>query len=235
VNTHAGQLTFELGHTASTADDDFQVADGNRDAVAWVGRWPAWPARGLVVYGPPGSGKSHLLAVWQRRTGARMLDADTLPPASGAPVMQRDAAVAIDAADRIAGRASEEALLHLYNRLVEADGWLLLTGREPPGRWPLQLPDLASRIRALPAVALAPPDDALLAAVLVKLFADRQLTVSHDVVMLLLSRIERSFAAAREVVAALDAASLAEKRPVSRGLVKKVLGDPGEARGPQSR
>jgi DnaA regulatory inactivator Hda len=230
VNRRVGQLPLELGHTTSTADDDFQVADGNREAAAWIGRWPSWPARGLVLYGPAGSGKSHLLAVWQRRSAARQLDAASLQAASDAPRVDRDAAVAIDGADRIAGGPAEEALLHLYNRLVEAEGWLLLTAREAPGRWPLALPDLQSRLKALPAVALAPPDDALLAAVLVKLFADRQLTVRDDVVTLLLSRIERSFAAARDIVEALDATSLAERRNIDEALVKELLGDRPKAK-----
>jgi chromosomal replication initiation ATPase DnaA len=225
VNRRIGQLAFELGHPTSTSEVDFQVADGNREAAAWIGRWPDWPARGLVIHGPPGAGKSHLLAVWRRRTGALAVDAESLPPASGAPTVARDVAVAIDDADRIAGGSAEVALLHLYNRVVEAEGWLLLTGREPPSRWPLGLPDLASRLKALPAVALAPPDDALLAAVLVKLFADHQLTVSEEVVTLLLSRMERSFAAARETVAALDAASLAEQRKIDKALVRELTGE----------
>ena len=154
-----------------------------------------------------------------------MVNAVSLPLASGAPTVEHGVAVAMDRADRIAGPAAEEALLHLYNRVVEAEGWLLLTGREPPGRWPMTLPDLTSRLRALPTVILAPPDDALLASVLVKLFSDRQLSVPEDVVPMLLSRIERSFAAARLVVAALDAKSLAEKRPISRQLVRDLLDD----------
>ena len=225
MNKRSNQLALEFGHQISTADDDFQVADSNRDAVAWIGRWPGWPARGLVVHGPAGAGKSHLLAVWQRRSGARLVDAVSLLLASGAPSVEHGVAVAMDRGDRIAGPAAEEALLHLYNRIVEADGWILLTAREPPSRWPMRLPDLTSRVRALPTVTLAPPDDALLASVLVKLFSDRQLSVPQEVVPMLLSRIERSFAAARHVVAALDAKSLAEKRPISRQLIRDLLDD----------
>ena len=216
------QFPLVFGHSVSLADRDFTVAASNRDAVAWIGRWPKWPARGLVVHGPAGSGKSHLVAVWQRRSRAWLLDAGSLAAASSVETLERGVAVALDQADGIADPVAETSLLHLHNRIIEAEGWLLLTGRAP-SRWPMRLPDLTSRLRALPSVALVPPDDTLLAAVLVKLFADRQLSVPEPVVQLLLSRMERTFAGATRVVAALDTKSLIEKREINRQLAREVL------------
>ena len=100
---------------------------------------------------------------------------------------------------------------------------MLITARSAPGGWTVGLRDLASRLRAVPTVALAPPDDALLRAVLVKQFADRQVGVDEGLIGYLASRIERSFAAARAAVAALDREALRQKRPVSRALAAELF------------
>ena len=152
--------------------------------------------------------------VWAARSGAMLLEADALVRADLAGLPTIRPAVVLDDADGISGAAAEEMLLHLYNLIAESDGYLLLTGATAPARWALSLPDLTSRLKAIPAIAVGDPDDPLLAAVLVKLFADRQLAVGDDVIAYLLPRMERSFAAARKLAAAIDEASLARRRPV---------------------
>jgi chromosomal replication initiation ATPase DnaA len=122
-----------------------------------------------------------------------------------------------------AERAAEEPLLHLYNMLAERGGHLLLVARDPPSRWPMSLADLRSRLLAAPAIGVAAPDEELIATLLVKLFADRRLAISSDVVNFLVPRLERRFAAAQEAVALLDRAALAEHRPITVPLAGKVL------------
>lgn len=131
--------------------------------------------------------------------------------------------VIIDDADQLIAAGVEAPLLHLYNDLAEHGRSLLLTAEEPPARWPICLPDLRSRLSAIPAIGIAPPDDDLMAALLVKLFADRQLKVDDEVVLYLLPRIERSFEAARRLVAEMDAAMLATRRKITLALAREVL------------
>ena len=133
------------------------------------------------------------------------------------------------------GQVQEEALLHLYNLVLERGGHVLLTGRSAPARWPIGLPDLHSRLAAVQVVELGAPDDALIEAVLVKLFADRQLRVGGDVVRFLLPRMERSFAAARTLVAALDRAALESRRGITVPLARKVLNELAPERAGQTR
>jgi DnaA regulatory inactivator Hda len=211
------QLTLGLSHRPALGRDDFLVASSNAEAVAWLDRWPDWPATALALHGPAGSGKSHLAQVWRRRSGAIEAGRSFDPP-----VLAAAGAVVLDLGDA-AGPADERALLHLYNLLAERRGHLLLVGREPPARWPVALPDLSSRLSTAPAVALLPPDDELRAAVMVKLFADRQLRVDAEVVTYLLQRLDRSFAAIGDIVAALDETALAERRPITVPLARAVL------------
>jgi chromosomal replication initiation ATPase DnaA len=215
------QLVLDLATRPALGRADFFVAGPNRLALALVDRWPEWPGRRLAVAGPEGSGKTHLAHVWAARAGARIVPAATLPGLAGE--LAADAALAVEDADQVAGRPeAEEALFHLCNRLAVA-GSLMLTGRLPPAQWPVALPDLASRLNAAPVARLEPPDDALLAAVLVKLFADRQLAVAPGLIRYLLGRMDRSFAAADALVAALDRAGLARHRRVTARLAAEVL------------
>lgn len=249
------QLILDLGHRPALGREDYLVAPGNQVAVEWIDRWPDWPQPGLALYGDAGAGKTHLTQVWQSRSGAVVLDSQALlakePPEllgdAGACVL--DDAEALWAAaewpqpkagpDRKALRhEGERRLLHVFNMMAQRGGHILFASRAAPARWPFALADLRSRLAALPAVALGPPDEQLIEAVLVKLFADRQLAVEPAVVRYLLRRMERSFAAARSAVEAIDRESLRSGRPVTVPFVSEVLarggfdsGDGGEDEG----
>lgn len=216
------QLVFDLPLRTAVGRDDFLVADCNGDAVAWLDRWPDWPGPALCLYGPAGCGKSHLLDIWRSRSHAAGVPAGALNTAT-VPALAAAGAVAVDDADT---PGEEAALLHLYNLLRERGGFLLLAARQPPSRWPVRLPDLRSRLNAAPAVGVEPPDDILLAALLHKLFADRQVVVNEDVVGYLVKRMERSFDAAGRLVAAVDAAALAGQQAVTIPLVRRILDRP---------
>ena len=210
------QLRLGFEHTPASGAEDFMPGASNQEALAWLARWPDWPGPALVVHGPPGCGKSHLARIWLCRTGGRWLERAALVAADPG---QHHAWV-LDDAEPV---ADETALLSFYNRLRERGGHILMTARRPVGAWHLRLPDLASRLRAAPAVGIGAPDDALLGAVLLKLFADRQLVVPEAVIQYLVRHMERSFGAAQAIVAGLDAASLRQQRPVTVALARTLL------------
>ncbi len=214
------QLALDFGERAALGADDFLVAPCNRDAVLWIDRWPAWPAPALVVHGPPGCGKTHLAHVWQARSGARMLAANQIAGETPDDLL---ADTRYGIVEQAHAPTDEQALVHLYNVVADRGGHLLLTATAPPSRWGIALPDLRSRIVAAPAVAIGAPDDAVIAAVMGKLFGDRQLRVNEEVVAFLLARMERSFDAARRLVAALDSAALAGGRNITVPLARQVL------------
>lgn len=216
------QMPLDLGHRAALGREDFLVAPGNRDAVAWLDLWPNWPAPGLVIYGPEACGKTHLAEVWRARSGACVLAPQEIAGRDAPAILGAGRAAVIERPDR---GVDERALFHLFNYLAAEGGSLLLTGEHPPTLWPLRLPDLRSRIAALPAVAVRPPDDALIEAVMVKQFTDRQIRVAPDVIAYLVPRLERSLAEVRAVVAALDTAALAARRPVTVPLARQILHD----------
>ena len=209
-----GQLALTLEHAERFGREDFLGGPSNATALALVERWPDWPNRIVLLVGPEGAGKSHLATIWAVAAGARVVAAADLSEpdlptlATGALVVEDLAAEAFD----------ERILFHLLNLTRQHSAYVLLTARTPPAGWRVAIKDLASRLRALPVVALAPPDDGLLRAVIVKLFADRQINVDDSLVNYLATRIERSFAAARAAVVALDREALRLQRPVTRAL-----------------
>jgi len=215
------QLAFTLDPRENFSREDFLAGPGNAAALRLVESWPHWSARAVALIGPEGSGKSHLAAIWAlaaggRRLASRALDEAAVPAAlsTGALVIERAGSDDFD----------ERAMFHLLNLAQEQRAFVLITARTAPAAWPIALPDLASRLRALPVVTLAAPDDAMLRAVLVKLFADRQLAVDDGLISFLMVRIERSFAAARSVVAELDREALRRQRAVTRALAGEILG-----------
>lgn len=214
------QLTLELPHRAADGAEDFLVSGCNETAVLAIDRWPDWPHPAMAVVGPPGSGKSHLVNVWRTRSGAFVLPASGLGEDAASRFGERKA-LAIEDIDR--GIADERVLFHILNMAAEHRLSVLLTSRQAPGELGIALPDLRSRLRAAPVLSIAPADEALLRALLVKLFADRQLVVEPHVVSYLALRIERSAEAAARAVAEIDRLALASRRKVTRALVAEVL------------
>jgi chromosomal replication initiation ATPase DnaA len=214
------QLTFDLPRRTALGRSDFFVSASNAAAAGWIDRWPDWPSGVLVLHGPAGCGKTHLVHLWCERASAVVVVGEELDEERVALLVANGShQVALEGADR----APERALLHLYNCCLENRGSLLVTARRPPTFWSVELSDLASRLRATLAVGIGLPDDTLLSAILVKHFADRQLTVAPELIAYLVRRMERSFAAAGEITARLDAAALRDKSAVSIALARRLL------------
>jgi chromosomal replication initiation ATPase DnaA len=216
------QLVLALDHAVSFAREDFLAGPSNDAALTLIERWPDWPNKVMALVGPEGAGKSHLATIWAEAAGARVLSAKLLGEtdlpsafATGALVLEDLEPNALD----------ERALFHLLNLAREEGAYMLVTSRTAPASFPLTVRDLASRLRAVPAVTLAAPDDALLRSLIVKLAADRQLNVDEPVVNYLANRIERSFAAARSAVARLDEEAMRQHRPVTRALAAELFRD----------
>lgn len=212
------QLILPLDHRPALGREDFLVSECNRAAVAWIDQWQHWPAHTLLLYGPPGCGKSHLADVYVKNSGATVIRADELNDMRG-----QEPPTHILLEDAPPSPAGEEGLFHLINWVREARGSLLITSRDAPHSWPITLPDLKSRVQAMTATQIGEPDDALFKAILVKLFYDRQLEVNEAVVNYLSSRIERSFQAAKYWVEKLDEEALALKKPVTVPLIKNCF------------
>jgi chromosomal replication initiation ATPase DnaA len=219
MNARSPQLPLDFKPLPAFDRAAFLVTESNAEAVAWIDKWPDWPAPALVLHGPPGSGKTHLASVWRARANAGLVAGAALDAAAAPELAARHAALVIEPASA----AAETALLHLYNMMAERRGHLLLVAATPPARWPTRLPDLRSRLNALPVAEIAAPDDRLIRAVLIKLFADRQVAVSPDIIDFLALRMERSFEVADRLVAAIDATALAGHRRVTVPLVRSVL------------
>lgn len=218
------QLTLDLTTPPAHSRSDFLAAPANLAALAALDAPQDWPQGRMLLIGPEGAGKSHLAAFWAAENGARRLKAAALRPEAADALAAEGGALVIEDADR-AGRAAgaEQALFHLWNLSAPRDCLMLLTARTAPRDWGLVLPDLRSRMDAMPQVRLLPPDESLLAAVLVKLFADRQQAVSSDLIEWLVLHMPRDLGLARRLVAAMDRAAMADKRPISRRLAAGLL------------
>ncbi|MFY8105421.1 MAG: HdaA/DnaA family protein [Elstera sp.] len=219
------QLPLALGFRPALGAEDFLVTPCNALAVAWIDRWPDWPAFALVLTGPAGAGKSHLASVWAARSGAipilpgLMVDLDALVAPGVRLLIDLDSAPHPE-------RAAEAPWFHLLNLLRERKGQALIVAREPAARWPVHLPDLASRLAALPQVDIDPPDEALLSALLVKHLADLGAGLDPAVLRYVLPRIERSFTAIAQLATELNQAALSAQKPITLALARKVLQEP---------
>ncbi len=221
MSVHPRQLALALDHAESYAREDFLSGASNGAALALIESWPDWPARAVALVGPEGSGKTHLATIWAAAAGARVISGRHLGETDLPGALATGALVIEDAA----AVTDEPALFHLINLARVEGAFLLFTARSAPTLWPVSLPDLVSRLRALPVVALDRPDDDLLRGVLLKVAADRQLSLDDSVVRYLLTRIERSLAAARAAVIALDKEALRQGRAPSRALAAEMFRD----------
>ena len=214
------QLRLSLERAVDYAPHAFVVSDSNALAVRTLETWPDWRGGALALVGPPGCGKSHLAAIWAARVRADRLSPDEMDALrSSGPLLVEDAD----------GQLADETLFHLLNLAARPGGGLLLTARLPPSQWPAKLPDLRSRLNALPIAQLAEPDDTVLTAMLNKFFRERSIRPSEELLAYLVYRIERSALSASEIVARLDEAAYAQGRAVSRGLARTVLGEEASA------
>jgi chromosomal replication initiation ATPase DnaA len=214
------QLVLDLLHRPALGAEDFLVSKSNQAALAMIDNWPDWPHWAVVVTGPPRSGKSHLANVWRHRSGAEAIPAATVSEDDIA-TFKSDRALVVE--DLHAGIADERALFYLLNLAREHKLSMLLTSCVAPGELRVGLRDLRSRLRSLPVMTIEAPDEALLKAVLVKHFADRQLAVQPHVINHIALRIERSMEAAASVVAEIDRLALAQHRRVTRSLARQAL------------
>jgi len=214
------QLALALDHGESYAREDFLSGPGNEAALKLIESWSDWPANAVALVGPEGSGKSHLASIWAAASGARTISGRALSQSGLLAALATGALVIEEAA-----AADERALFHLINLAREEEAYLLFTARAAPSVWPVAIADLTSRLRALPVVALQAPDDAMLRGVIIKHAADRQLALDDGVVRYLSTHIERSFAAARAAVIALDNEALRQGRPPTRALAAEIFRD----------
>ena len=213
------QLALALDHAESFAREDFLSGQCNEAALALIDAWPDWPARTVALVGPEGSGKTHLASIWATAAGARVVSGRALGEVD-VPAALATGALVIEDAVAI---ADERALFHLINLAREEGAFLLFTARTAPSLWAAVIPDVVSRLRAVPVVVLQAPDDAMLRGVIVKLAVDRQLQLDDSVVGYISTHIERSFAAARAAINALDKEALRQGRPPSRALAAEMF------------
>jgi chromosomal replication initiation ATPase DnaA len=220
MTTRPRQLLLDLPQRAALGRDDFLVTPSNEAAVRLVDQWPQWPTHGAILLGPEGSGKSHLAHVWQARSHARIIQADALQ-VEGLDQLFDGQALCIE--DLQPRGVDQLALFHALNLAPQRQSHVLLTTRFEVAALDFTLPDLTSRLRALPVVSILAPDDTLLRGVLVKLFADKQISVDESIVNFILLRMPRSLAAARALVTEIDRVAMVEKAEVSRVFVSRVM------------
>ena len=217
------QIPMSFDHRPALSGEDFLVSPSNERAVQWIDSWPNWPGPLLVIVGPTGSGKTHLANVFINTTGAKNISTDDIATNGADNICDGAKALVVENAEKFIERGLDEQLFHLYNTAREYDIRILMTAKSPPARWKIDLKDLSSRLNTAPIAEINPPDDILIAALLLKQFADRQINVGQDIISYLLSRMDRSFSAVRDVVEKTDSLSLSEKRKITIPLVRRVL------------
>jgi chromosomal replication initiation ATPase DnaA len=220
----ASQIPLPLEHSPTLTRDGFIVADTNRDALAFIEAWPAWTVSCTAVYGPPASGKTHLAHIWMARCGAQRVLAGALS-GSAFVLLDRTRPVVIEDVDSSLPNPARDAAIFDLMESASLASPVLLTGREAPGSWRTELPDLASRFHAMVSFSLWAPDDVLLRKLAQRLFDERQLAVPETTIEQMLRALERSPAAIREFVARADAKALAENRAITATLVRELLAE----------
>jgi len=220
------QIPFDFAHRPALNGEDFLVAPSNEEAVKWVELWPNWPQPVLVIVGPKGAGKSHLANVFLAQSEAFVLSPEHFENSDADAVLAGQTAVVVEDVQNFLDAGLEEDLLHLYNLAVEDHKKILMTAEAAPARWAITLKDLSSRLNTATVAEIMPPDDALLTALIVKQFSDRQVNVSQEVLAYMLLRMDRSFQGVGELIRAIDTLSLAEKRAITKPLVRRVLEHP---------
>jgi chromosomal replication initiation ATPase DnaA len=220
----SAQLTLDLPHRTALGAEDFLVSDCNLAAVRLIDAWPDWRNHVQLLIGPEASGKTHLARVWQALSGAEALTPEALAGTT-LDALGEGTALVVEDADRV--RYDEKALFHLLNLAREKELYVLITAETAPSRWGVALPDLKSRLNALPTVEIGAPDEALLRTVMLKHFADRQLAIDPKVLTYLALHVDRSLAAAAAAVASVDRLALASGRKISRQLVMEALASAG--------
>ena len=221
MRSRGRQLVLDLPHRQALGRDDFLVTGSNTAAVALIDHWPDWPAHAAIIVGPPGSGKSHLVEVWRQRSKATRVQAADVIVETAPELLLSGAAAIEDAVPPF----NERGLFHLLNLARQQESSVLLTAQNRPEHWKIALPDLLSRLKAMPVLEILPPDDALLRGVLVKLFFDRQIAAAESTISFMLARMPRSLGAARLLVAEIDRRAMEERAEVTRPFVAKVMGD----------
>lgn len=220
MSKSAEQLIFDLPHREAHGRDDFLITSSNAAAVALIDQWPNWPSHAAIIQGDEGSGKTHLVEVWRSKNNAALIDAEKLQ-AAYVPALLQSGALAVE--DLQSGKMDERALFHALNLAKQESKFLLLTSRYAPSSLSLAIPDLASRLNSLPIIQILAPDDALLRGVLVKLFADRQISVEEGLINYILMRMPRSLGTARKLVAEVDMLAMIEKAEITKPLVARIL------------
>ena len=222
------QLALEFPHRPSLGREDFLISPCNQEAVTLVEQWPNWPYFALCIYGPIGCGKTHLANVFANQVAnlthypykIPFIRAEQLKLEKGRELLERNSCLVIENLEKL---KDEEALFHIYNMYRDEGGNILFTSEKAPARLNFKLPDLRSRMNIVPAVEIHEPDDDLLSALLVKLFLDRQIMPSPEIINYMVSNMPRSFEFARKLVTEVDNISLERKRAISTGIVREAI------------
>ncbi len=212
------QIPLELDHEPSFALEDFIVSETNNIAFETVKSWPDWEYHVAALIGPEASGKSHLAISWAKKSNATVFTKSKIPS-----VEEIEHLGNIVLEDVYLAPSDEQSLFHLINWSKENSRYLLLTSRDEPTRWEISLPDLKSRLSLVQVANIQSPDDQLLMILLAKMFTDRQLNIDLSIINFMIPRMERSFSAARELVAAIDAKALSQKKAITQKIAKECL------------